>query len=99
MADPPVLSTRPLEHCVNRLKAAEILKDPYSYYCLDHVFPEGFYQSLLHHLPEASANQNLFEIMTLKLDHFRFRDQRDLTDGWTAALPDELRRFWDEFNE
>jgi hypothetical protein len=98
MTEPPVLSTRPLDHCVKRLKAAEILPDPYPHYCLDHVFPEDFYQSLLHHLPEASAYQNLFEITTLKLDHFRFRDQRDLADGWSASLPDEMRRFWDEFN-
>jgi hypothetical protein len=49
-------------------------------------------------LPGSAAYQNLFEITTLKLDHFRFRDQRDLADGWTASLPDELRRFWEEFN-
>ena len=48
--------------------------------------------------PGLDAYQNLFEITTLKLDHLRFRDQRDLADGWTASLPDGLRRFWDDFN-
>src|SRR6516225_5362858 len=75
-----------------------MIPDPYPHYCLDRVFPEAFYQSLLRHLPAASAYQNLLQITTLKLDHFRFRDQRDLADGWTASLPDELRRFWDELN-
>jgi hypothetical protein len=88
----------PLEYIVKRLQTSQIIPDPYPHYCLDHVFPEDFYQSLLRHLPGSSAYQNLFAITTLKLDHFRFRDQRDLADGWTASLPDELRRFWDEFN-
>jgi hypothetical protein len=88
----------PLQHFVQRLRTAEIIPDPYPHYCLDRVFPEDFYQSLLQHLPGLAAYQNLFEITTLKLPHLRFRNQRDLADGWTASLPDELRRFWDEFN-
>jgi hypothetical protein len=98
MADTPGLHASPLRHFIDRLEAAEVIPDPYPHYCLDRVFPEAFYESLLRHLPAASAYQNLFQITTLKLDHFRFRDQRDLADGWTASLPEELRRFWDEFN-
>jgi hypothetical protein len=88
----------PLSHFTDRLKTAEMIADPYPHYGLDRVFPEAFYRSLLLHLPAASAYQNLFQITTLKLDHFRFRDQRDLADGWTASLPDELCRFWEDFN-
>src|SRR3984957_21283742 len=98
MTDTLVSFACPLQHFVNRLQAAEIMPDPYPHYCLDHIFPEDFYQSLLQPPPGSAAYQNLFEITTLKLEHFRFRDQRDLADGWTASLPDELRRFWDEFN-
>src|SRR4051812_40413319 len=98
MTETPGSCSRPLRHFVKRLQTAEIIHDPYPHYYLDHVFPDDFYQSLLRHLPGSAAYQNLFEITTLKLDHFRFRDQRDLADGWTASLPDELRRFWDEFN-
>ena len=36
---------------------------------------------------------------TLKLDHFRHRDQRDLKDGWTERYPLELKDFWNRFNE
>jgi hypothetical protein len=88
----------PLKHFEDRLKTALLIPDPYPHYCLDRVFPEAFYRSLVRCLPSASAYQNLFEITTLKLDHFRFRDQRDLADGWTESLPDELRRFWNDFN-
>jgi hypothetical protein len=98
VTDTPDLHASPLRHFINRLKTAEMIHDPYTHYCLDCVFPEAFYRSLLRHLPSASAYQNLFQITTLKLDHFRFRDQRDLADGWTASLPDKLSRFWDEFN-
>jgi len=98
VTDTPDSHASPLQHFIDRLKTAEMIPDPYPHYCLDRVFPEAFYQSLLRHLPDESAYQNLFKITTLKLDHFRFRDQRDLADGWTASLPDELRRFWDEFN-
>jgi hypothetical protein len=99
MTEAPVPRAHPLQHVVERLRTAEIIPDPYPHYCLDQVFPEDFYESLLRHLPGSAAYQNLFEITTLKLDHFRFRDQRDLSDGWTASLPDELRRFWDGFND
>jgi hypothetical protein len=98
MTETLVAAVGPLKHFVKRLQTAEIIHDPYPHYCLDHVFPDDFYQSLLRHLPGSAAYQNLFEITTLKLDHFRFRDQRDLADDWTASLPDELQRFWDEFN-
>lgn len=98
MTDHSVSGASPFEHLVARLRTAEIVPDPYPHYCLEHVFPDDFYEALLRHLPGSAAYQNLFEITTLKLDHFRFRDQRDLADGWTASLPDELRRFWDDFN-
>jgi hypothetical protein len=65
---------------------------------LSGTFP-GFYRALLRHLPGSTAYQNLFEITTLKLDHFRHRDQRSLNDGWTEALPAELKDFWNRFNE
>jgi len=92
------LHVSPLRHLIDRLKTAEMIPDPFPHYCLDRVFPQAFYRSLLRHLPDVSSYQNLFEITTLKLDHFRFRGQRNLADRWTASLPDELRRFWDEFN-
>ena len=98
MTGTPDIHGSPLRHFIDRLKTAEIVPDPYPHYCLDDVFPEDFYGSLLRHLPDASAYQNLLKITTLKLDHFRFRDQRDLADGWTESLPDEFRRFWDGFN-
>ena len=99
MRDTAGSQASPLCHFIDRLKTAEVIPDPYPHYLLDRVFPEAFYDSLLQHLPAATAYQNLFQITTLKLDHFRYRDQRDLADGWTASLPDELRRFWDEFND
>jgi hypothetical protein len=98
VTDTPNFHASALEHLIDRLKTAELIPAPYPHYCLDRVFPEAFYRSLLRHLPDASAYQNLLKITTLKLDHFQFRDQRDLADGWTASLPDELRRFWDDFN-
>jgi hypothetical protein len=98
VTETPGSHASPLGHFIGRLKTAEPISDPYPHYCLDRLFPDDFYQSLLRHLPDASAYQNLLKTTTLKLDHFRFRDQRDLADGWTASLTDALRRFWDDFN-
>jgi hypothetical protein len=86
-------------HAVGRLRDARVVPDPFPHYCLDDFFPEDFYRQLLAHLPGSDAYQNLFEITTLKLDHFRHRDQRDLADGWTKELPGAQREFWDRFNE
>jgi hypothetical protein len=73
--------------------------DPYPHYYLENVFPHDYYQSLLRHLPKSTVYQNLYVVTDLKLDHFRHRDQRDFTEGWTEMLPDELKSFWLDFNE
>jgi hypothetical protein len=89
----------PLSHFVDRLRSPEVVLEPYPHYYLENVFPEAYYQALLDHLPESRVYENLFEVTTLKLDHFRHRDQRDLTEGWTNGLPDDLKKFWDCFDE
>src|SRR6267154_2872126 len=89
----------PLSHVVERLRTAEVVWDPYPHYYLENVFPDGYYRALLDHLPESTVYQNLYEVTDLKLDHFRHRDQRDLTEGWTEALAPELRDFWDRFDQ
>lgn len=98
MVEKSSLSATPFSHVVERLRTAEIISEPYPHYYLEQVFPEDFYQTLLSHLPTSAVYQNLFEVTTLKLDHFRHRDQRDLNQGWTEGLPDELRNFWDDFD-
>src|SRR5688572_27523255 len=89
----------PLAHVVARLRAAKVVLEPYPHYYLENVFPDDYYQKLLRNLPEGTIYQNLFEVTTLKLDHFRHRDQRDLNKGWTSTLPAEIKDFWDRFDE
>lgn len=92
-------TTRPLERLTDRLRAAEVVLEPYPHYLLENVFPEDYYEALLNHLPETDVYENLYEVTTLKLDHFRHRDQRDLSEDWTETLPAELKSFWDRFDE
>ena len=99
MPEKPSLTTSPLAHVAARLRASEVVPEPYPHYYLEHVFPDDYYQMLLSHLPASAVYQNLFEVTDYKLDHFRHRDQRDLNEGWTEALPDEIKEFWDDFNE
>lgn len=94
-----VSAVSPLAHVVARLRASEVVSEPYPHYCLEHVFPEDYYRALLEHLPESGVYQNLFEVTDYKLEHFRHRDQRDLTEGWTKTLPREIKSFWDDFDE
>src|SRR6185503_16486979 len=85
-------------HFANRLREAEVSLDPYPHYCLENVFPEDYYQLLLKNLPGNDSYENLYEVTTLKLDHFRHRDQRDMNAGWTDVLPPEQKAFWDGFD-
>ena len=89
----------PLNHLVGRLREAKVNTDPFAHYCLDGALPEDYYQELLNHLPRSDVYENLYEVTDLKLDHFRHRYQRDLNDGWTNALPPQLKTFWNSFNE
>jgi len=95
----PSLPVSPLAHLVARLRTAEVVPEPYPHYYLERVFPEDYYRALLGHLPGSAVYQNLFEVTDYKLAHFRHRDQRDLNEGWTEALPGETKEFWDGFNE
>jgi hypothetical protein len=88
----------PQSHFINRLRDAEVLLDPYPHFCLENVFPDDYYQSLLENLPGSGSYENLYEVTTLKLDHFRQRDQRDMNAGWTNELPTQQKEFWDDFD-
>ena len=88
----------PLAHMVARLRAAEVTLEPFPHYYLENVFPADYYRALLAALPANAVYQNLFEVTDYKLDHFRHRDQRDLKEGWTDTLPDEIKNFWDRFD-
>lgn len=90
--------TSPLTHFVNRLGDARVSMDPYPHFCLDNIFPDEYYRSLLENLPSSTSYENLYEVTTLKLDHFRHRDQRDMNAGWTSELPAEQKEFWDDFD-
>lgn len=87
-----------LAHVENRLREAEVSLEPYPHYCLENVFPADYYQLLLKNLPGNDSYENLYEVTTLKLDHFRHRDQRDMKTGWTDVLPPEQKAFWDDFD-
>jgi len=89
----------PLNHLVGRLRETEVDTNPFPHYCLENVFPQQYYDELLRHLPGSEIYENLYEVTDLKLDHFRHRYQRDLTNDWTSALPRELQSFWNSFNE
>lgn len=89
----------PLEHFIGRLRGARVESDPFPHYFLEQLFPEDYYRELLRHLPSSDVYENLYEVTDLKLDHFRHRDQRDMDQGWTDRLPNELRPFWTSFNE
>jgi hypothetical protein len=89
---------KPLTHFITRLRDAEVLLDPYPHFCLDNIFPDDYYQRLLENLPATASYDNLYEVTTLKLDHFRHRDQRDMNDGWTNELPNQQKVFWDDFD-
>jgi hypothetical protein len=88
----------PLIHLIERLRGAEVALEPYPHFYLEYVFPEDYYQTLLGHLPGGTLYQNLYEVTDLKLDHFRHRDQRDMTPGWTETMPAEIKTFWDRFS-
>jgi hypothetical protein len=90
--------TSPLAHLVARLSASELILEPYPHYYLERIFPEDYYASMLEHLPASGVYQNLYEVTDLKLEHFRHRDQRNLDDSWTDALPPKLKNFWDRFD-
>lgn len=96
---PQVETENPLAHVAARLRASEVVLDPFPHYYAENVFPEDYYQALLRNLPDSGVYQNLYEVTDLKLEHFRHRDQRDFKDGWTERLSPPLKEFWDRFHE
>jgi hypothetical protein len=94
------LSANPLSHFITRLRTAEVEFEPYPHYYIENVFPTEYYKALLRNLPASAVYENWLSSVThYKLDHFQYRDQRELNEGWTKNLPAELREFWDSFCE
>jgi hypothetical protein len=93
------LSTSPLSHFVTRLRAAEVVYDPYPHYYLENIFPTEYYQELLRHLPTNTAYKNWLSIAFDPQDYFQYREQISLNGDWTKNLPAKLREFWDSFDE
>ncbi len=92
------LSASPLSHLITRLRTAEVELEPYPHYYLEHVFPADYYQALLRNLPASAVYENWLSSVThYKLDHFQYRDQRELDGDWTKDLPAGIRDFWDSF--
>lgn len=89
----------PLEHFVDRLRGASVELDPFPHYFIEQVFPEDYYREMLGNLPATDIYENLYEVTDLKLDHFRYRDQRNMDHGWTDNLPAEQKVFWNSFNQ
>jgi hypothetical protein len=98
VTDDSTSTVDPLIYVTDRLRTAAVLSDPYPHYFLEEVFPGEYYESMLRHLPDSTVYDNLFAVTDLKLDHFRHRDQRDLNEGWTEMLPDDIKGFWVNFN-
>lgn len=48
-----------LNHLLESLKNADINRDPFSYYKVENVFPQEFYQTLRDHLPELQEMSEL----------------------------------------
>jgi hypothetical protein len=99
MAEREHQTTGPLAHFVERLRAAEVVAEPFPHFYLEEVFPADYYNELLARLPGGGVYQNLYEVTDLKLEHFRHRDQRDFDAGWTESLPAGTKEFWDAFHE
>jgi hypothetical protein len=95
----PSATITPFSHFLERLRSARVEADPFPHYYIEGVFPENYYAQLLRHLPTSEIYDNLYEVTDLKLDHFRQRYQRDLTEGWTNALPEPQHSFWNAFNQ
>lgn len=89
----------PLAHIIGRLRTAEIIAEPYPHFYLEDVFPQPYYRTMLRNLPGSTVYQNLYAVTDLKLDHFRHRDQRDMSEGWTELLPVEIKSFWADFSQ
>jgi hypothetical protein len=98
MVDESSLPGTPLGHVLERLRASEVMLEPFPHYYLENVFPSEYYRALLNYLPGSNVYQTLFDVSSLKFDNFRYRYQRDLNEGWTDILPRELRNFWSDFN-
>src|SRR5271169_3134588 len=99
MVEESSIPPTPLAYVIERLRTSEVTLEPFPHYYLENVFPDEYYQALLSYLPGSNVYQTLFDVSSLKLDNFRYRDQRDLNEGWTDTLCHELRSFWNDFND
>lgn len=77
------------EHACELVRSAEIRPDPFPHIVVDGIFPEQYYEQILHNLPAVSA-------LTIPVTFGMMRIGED--DATFRRLPEAGQRFWSEFD-
>jgi hypothetical protein len=80
-----------LTHVLERIAAAPLRAEPFAHLYFERVFPEGFYENLLAHLPDASLYEPLFHKDAIQADGGTTRSTFTLDAAGIARVPEESR--------
>jgi len=80
-----------LSHVLERVAAAPLRSEPFAHLYFERIFPEGFYDALLRHLPDPSLYEPLFHKDALRPDGSTTRSTFTLDEASIARVPVESR--------
>ncbi len=84
-----------LDHIIQRLKGAEIKETPFPHFFIEKIFPQEFYERILHNMPDPSALIATASGWPFKEDNYhRLNLSQDLD-----LLSGDTKQFWVEVRE
>lgn len=86
-----------LLHVMDRLAQAHIHSSPYSYFYVENIFPDAFYQELLANLPETFCFQGLSKTGKVDPRTYAERSVLGLQEDALGQLPFSHLLFWSQF--
>lgn len=80
-----------LSHVLDRVAAAPLRSEPFAHLYFERIFPEGFYDELLRHLPAPGLYEPLFHKDALRPDGSTTRSTFTLDEAGIARVPEASR--------
>ncbi|MBX7066117.1 MAG: hypothetical protein K1X28_02690 [Parachlamydiales bacterium] len=88
-----------LEHLIGKISKAKVQKEPFSYFYIENVFPDEFYQEIIEYFPTKDHFQPLSIKGVVRPGTYNQRLSLSLDEEGIGMLPFFHQLFWSRFTE
>jgi hypothetical protein len=88
-----------IDHLIQKIGATRVQTSPFSYFFVENIFPDTYYQELLLNIPSPTDYQPLSKGKIVREGTYNQRFCLPLEEGALASLPFPQFLFWSQFSQ